>query len=235
MSEKVTLPEAINNATARAMRNLYTWAPAKVVKLYSSPTGQKVDCQILVKNIVDDEEGDETAESWPVVPGVPVSFMGAGGFRLTCPIKDGTGGNDSTTGMLFFSHLSLDKWLTGSGDEVDPEHKHDHALGDAAFVPGLMPFGAGWSDVPSDGISLGKDGDLQVKIDTLIIMAQTPANAQFVAQANKVKAWLDAFVTAVNGWVVAPNDGGAALKTALSAILGGTPSRDVAASKVKAE
>jgi hypothetical protein len=91
--------------------------------------------------------------SFPVVPGVPVQFLGAGGFRITCPISDGTGGNASTTGTLFFSHRSLDKWLTGTGGEVDPEFDHDHALGDAIFIPGLMPFGAPWQSCPTDKMS----------------------------------------------------------------------------------
>ncbi len=156
MSERVTQAEVINRATARAMKNLYTCAPAKVVKWDADK--QRANCKILVKLVIENEEGDKEAVSWPVVPGVPVQFIGAGGFRMTCPIKDGPQGEE-TTGTLFFSHLSLDKWLTGSGGEVDPEHAHDHALGDAVFIPGLKPFGAAWESMPTDQASIGSDSD----------------------------------------------------------------------------
>lgn len=155
MSEKVSLQEVANNAASRAMRNLYTCAPAKVVKWDSS--NGRANCQILVKRVDKDEEDEDVVSSYPVVPGVPVHFIGAGGFRLTCPIKDGPDGSE-TTGLLIFSHLSLDKWLSGSGSEVEPEHNHDHALGDAIFIPGLKPFGAPWGSMP-DEMSIGDDSD----------------------------------------------------------------------------
>ena len=59
------------------------------------------------------------------------------------------------------------------------------------------------------------------------------ASAQFVAQAPKVKAWFDAFNAAVTGWTPVPNDGGAALKTALTTLIGGVPSTDPACQKFK--
>lgn len=239
---QATLAGVINAAVENAVRRLYTWSPAKIVK-WDASTG-RANCQILVKNVDEDEEGDRTVTSWPVIPGVPVQFMGAGTMRWTCPISDGTlviGGSTvpATLGSLFFSHHSLDKWLSGDGGEVDPELDHDHALTDAVFIPGLMPFGAPWSDIPTDYMSLGFDGvtGLQVRIKSdAIILAGTEASAQYVALANKVKAWFDAFNLAVGTtWVVTPNDGGGALKIALQTLTSGTPTTDVAASKVKAE
>lgn len=206
-----TLQGAINTAVELGLRNLSTMIPAKVVKYDSS--AQKANCQILVKQVTEGEDGEREVASWPVVPGVPVHFMGAGDFRITFPVDNGT------IGMLLFSHRSLDKWLTGSGGEVDPELDHDHALTDAVFVPGLRTFGAPLSPAPpSDVIELSAGG-----------------LTNYVALANKVKQWLDAFNTAVSGWTPAPNDGGAALKTALATLIGGSPSTDVAASKVKVE
>lgn len=227
-----TLQEAINAAVEGGMRDIYTTLPAKVVK-WDAQKG-RADCQILVKNVTRDEEGERDVKSWPVVPGVPVEFPGSGDVRITFPIKTG---QQATTGRLVFAHRSLDKWLSGSGGEVDPEFDHDHMLADAIFVPGLKTFGAPWQ-IP-DFLSIGFDGEngLQVRIKSdAIILAGTEASAQYVALANKVKQWFDAFNLAVGTtWIVAPNDGGAALKAALATLTSGTPSTDVAASKVKAE
>ena len=206
-----SLAEAINAAVELGLRNLHTMIPAKVVKWDADK--QRANCQILIKQVTEGEDGEREVASWPVVPGVPVQFMGAGDFRITVPVGVGT------IGMLLFSHRSMDKWLSGSGGEVDPEFDHDHALTDAVFLPGLRTFGSPLSPaVASDVIELSAGG-----------------TTQFVALANKVKDWLDAFNNAVNDWVPVANDGGAALKTALATLIAGTPSTDVASTKLKVE
>lgn len=60
--------------------------------------------------------------------------------------------------------------------------------------------------------------------------------ANFIALANKVQNYLTALSSAINGWTPVPNDGGAALKAALSSagIIGGTWGTDCAATKAKA-
>lgn len=222
-----TIAELLNAAMRAGARNLYTCLPAKVVKWDAAK--QRAHCQPLIKDAYEDETGERQVESLPVIPGVPVQFMGAGGYRLTFPIELGT------TGTLFFAHRSMDKWLSGDGKEVDPEFDQDHGLGDAIFMPGLKPFGAPWESCPTDHMTLGADGGVQAHFYEDRIALGDESGNQYVALAQKVQDWFDAFNTAVNGWVVAPNDGGAALKTALSTLIGGTPSTNVAASQVKAK
>jgi hypothetical protein len=59
---------------------------------------------------------------------------------------------------------------------------------------------------------------------------------QFVALANLVQAQLQALADAIAGWTPVPNDGGAALKLALTALFTGPPAwpGSVAAEKLKA-
>ena len=157
MSERrITPQQVIDDAIEHALRDLPKCAPAKVVKWDASKG--RANCQILVKQVFRDEEEARQVKSWPVITGVPVQFMGSGDFRLTVPIYDGTDGtNDSTTGLLIWSHLSIDKWLTGSGGEVDPEIDHQHGLADAIFIPGLRPFGSPWATSPTDRATFGSD------------------------------------------------------------------------------
>jgi hypothetical protein len=157
MSERrPSLQDVILKAVGIGLRDLYTLIPARVVKWDAEK--QRANCQILVKQVTTNEQGERVVEEWSVVTGVPVQFPGAGGFRVTFPISDGTQ-SAATTGSLVFAHRSLDKWLTGSGAVVDPEYDHDHALKDAVFFPGLMPFGAALESVPSDVASFGSDSD----------------------------------------------------------------------------
>lgn len=146
-----TLQEIVNTAVARGARQVRTCIAAKIVKW--DPKIQRAHCQILIKDAEEDEAGERVVHSLPVVTGVAVQYPGGNGFRVTFPIKQGT------TGTLFFSHRSLDKWLSGKGGEVDPEYDHAHAMGDAIFMPGLNPFGAPLSSCPEDEASIGSDSD----------------------------------------------------------------------------
>jgi hypothetical protein len=239
MSERrPTMQKVIDAAVEAGLADIRTVVPAKVVKW--DATKGRADCQVLVKVPYHDEEDDRQVKSFPVVPGVPVQFFGAGGYRFTCPISDGTVTIDevrapATMGSLFFSHVSLDKWLSGTGREVDPELDHHHAPADAIFVPGLMPFGSPWSSIPTDHATIGCDSGVQIHFHSTTIAIGDESGNDFVALASKVKAWLDAFNAAVTGWTPVANDGGAALKLALTTLIGGTPTTDVAATQAKAK
>lgn len=212
MSDRMeTLAEAINAAVESGGRDIYTMIPAKVVKW--DVDKQRANCQPLIKNVTSGEDGAREVKSWPVVPGVPVHFMGAGDFRITFPVDNGT------IGMLVFSHRSLDKWLTGSGGEVDPELDHDHALTDAVFLPGLRTFGSPLSPAPpSDVIELSAGG-----------------TTQFVALANLVKDRIDTIQQAFDGHVhlYVPGTAGSASSNAPTDLIGALSA--VAAAKVKVE
>lgn len=164
---RVRAQDVIASALQALRRSVYICAPAKVVKVDSAQ--KRVDCQILVKRVYTDEEGERKAASWPIVPGVPVQFFGSGSFCVVVSIHDGSdASSEATTGMLMFSHLSLDKWLTGDGGEVDPELDHTNGLHDAVFIPGLRPFGNPWANMPAGGanagISIGNDDDASNRI-----------------------------------------------------------------------
>lgn len=156
------LASVIDNAMEALLRRAPRAMPAKVVKW--DATKQRANCQVLVKVPYLDEQGDRQVESVAVIPGVPIMFPGSGGFRLTCPISDGTLSIEgstvpATTGLLIWADRSLDKWLSGSGKEVDPEADHQAGLQDAVFIPGLNPFGAPLDHVPTETMTIGSDSD----------------------------------------------------------------------------
>lgn len=203
--------DVIRTAIEKGMRRIGTVIPAKVVKWDAAK--QRADCQILVKNVTRGEEDDREVASWPVVTGVPVQFPGASGFRVTFPISDGTltiNGTTkaATTGSLFFSHRSLDKWLSGTGGEVDPEFDHDHGPNDGIFLPGLMPFGAALSDVPEDEMNLGSDASATVQIhlraDQIIIGDDSGAEFMFLAETlnTDLKDFVTGLYTILQGGTV---------------------------------
>ena len=218
------LAEVIRNAIESALGEVYTSIPAKVVRY----AGGRADCKPLVQRGYLDETDTRRAEALPVVPGCPVLFPGGCGFSLTFPISDGAlviegQTQPATTGLLVVSTVSLDAWLTGSGQEVDPAVDHHHALLDAVFVPELRPFGAAGAAAPTDHPTLGDRGGVALHFHRSTICAGDESGADWVALAGKVGDALTALKDAISGAVVAQGDGGAALKANIIAALSGWP------------
>lgn len=188
-----SLAELLERATNAAQRRIFRCRPGRVTKWDASK--QKANVQPLIKIPYLDEEQNRQVESDAILTDVPVLFMGAGPLRITFPVSDGKlviEGETipATRGVIFWSEVSLDKWLaTSDGKEVDPELDHRDMHNDAIFVPGLNPFGDPLDDVPTDHMSVGFDGGLQIKIKKNTIEAGTKDAAlmQFVALANLVK------------------------------------------------
>ena len=151
-----TLSETIREAVAAGILDVHTAIPARIER-YDAAT-QKADCKPLVKRAYLDESGARQVESLPVIPGVPVMFPGAGGFRVTFPVAVGD------TCLLVFSECSTDRWLSGSGQEVDPEFDHAHALADAVCILGLRPFGDALASTATDVCTIGQDGGTFVPV-----------------------------------------------------------------------
>lgn len=168
------------------------------------PNLQRANVKPLVKQAYLDEDSNRQIESWPVIPGVAVEFPGMGDVRITWPLSDGTlviEGQTvpATIGRLTFADFSIEKWLTGNGSEVDPEIDHYHAPIDAIFTPGLRPFGAPLSVVPTDHATMGFDTGVQLHFHRQIIAAGTEAGNDFVALAQKVLTQLTNIQTYING------------------------------------
>lgn len=213
---KLKLQTVIDRAIEAFAARLPKAMPARVTKYEADK--QRVTCKILVQQPYVDEEDARQVESLPAVPGVPVRFDGGGGFRSTYPISDGnlilgTTRVPATTGLLVFCDRSLDKWLTGSGAEVDPEFDHQHALADAVFFPGLNPFGAPLAHVPTDKMSIGRDAspsDIEIDSQGNINVAGGGAAAARAGDPcmlgsptglppSAMAIWMAAVETAING------------------------------------
>lgn len=146
--------EAIALAIDAFGRRIYKSLPAKVVRVDTAK--RSVDCKVLVQRPYIDEDDARQVESIPVIPSVPLALP-----PFFCPpISDGSlvfGGSalPATQGMLVWCDRSIDRWLSGNGQEVDPEVDHEHAAVDAWFMPGVFPYGAVPFALPQSYIAIG--------------------------------------------------------------------------------
>lgn len=164
--------------------------PARVQRVTVNDDGQTmVDVQVLVKDFHRNESGALVVESVPVICNVPVMFLTAGGFTFTVPIRESTG-RGGTTGLLIFAERSLDRWLAGAGQEVDPELYSRFSITDAVFIPGLLPFGAvGGPDAPTDHATAGSIQGVRIHFrDGTICIGDEAGSKKIVLDGDSVNA-----------------------------------------------
>lgn len=218
------LDELLTLALDQRQRELHTAMPGRV-ESYDAAT-QTCDVLPQLKLQRPDGDGGFRACDLPVLPSIPVCFPRGGGFFLSFPLQKG----DFV--LVVFSERSLSNWRQ-KGEASSPGDTRMHSLAGAVAIPGVYPSGDALDDADGTNVVLGKDGSTAAKIEITPSLVKLGGGDQFAAMANKVKAWFDAFNAAVSGWTPVANDGGAALKTALSTLYGGTPTTDVAAQNVK--
>lgn len=186
------LADVILNAVEDRLTAVFTAMPGRVTS-YDAAT-QKADVLPLVGDSHKDEDGARVPEAMPIIPDVPVQFPGGGGMRITFPLKPGD------TGLLVFCNCSLDRWLVGNGDAVDPADDRRHHPSDAVFIPGIKPFGAPWGSAPADNMSIGNDaGDAVITITPTEIQAGGTSPLALKSDVDALKNALLAHVHLVPG------------------------------------
>jgi hypothetical protein len=225
---------AIHADTIR--RSMHVMLPGRIEKYDAAQ--QRADVKPLIQDRLAARDGSEILEEFPVIPSVPVVFPRAGGFFITLPVARG----DLVT--LIFADRSLDNFKSSRGQVTDPDDFRTHDLSDAIAFVGFYPFGRSLSDSGvSSNLVIGKESGAQVHVKPDEVDLYEENAADFVALDAKTRAQIDTVIGDVNAlkavfsaWVVAPGDGGGALKAAAAAWYGSTlPSAgSVAAAKVKA-
>lgn len=177
------LAEVMRRALDARIAHINVSLPARV-ESYDAST-QKVNAKPLVMSFYEDEEGNRQPEQLPVIASVPVAFPQGGGYSLTFPLAIGD------IGTLVWSQLSLDRWLSGTGAEVDPEIDHLHGLSDGIFFPGLRPFGAPLEGVPSDHAALGASNGVRIHLRGDVICIGDESGSDKIARADLVEAAIE--------------------------------------------
>lgn len=149
--------ELLQVAFDHYVSDVHTCLPGRIEE-YDAKT-QKASVKPLIKRLTLLEDGTELLEELPIIPDVPVQFPRTASFFFTLPVRKGD------LVVLHFAERSLDNWLSGKGEDTDPDEFRMHDLSDAIAVPGGYPFGVALQDVDPDRIALGKDeGGAQIHV-----------------------------------------------------------------------
>lgn len=95
-----------------------------------SPDGHTAKLQPTTKALQRMPDGKTVEVALPVIPDVPVHFMGGGGITTTFALKAGN------EGFSVPASLGIDGWHQQGGVQ-SPGDARQHAMWDAVFVPGV--------------------------------------------------------------------------------------------------
>lgn len=184
--QPASMAEVLRRSMARALSDVHTCMPAKVVKVTLEGANIKsVDVQPLIQVAHLDETLQRVVETLPVIVNVPIQWFAGGGFRVTVPIKV------DDVGTIKFAEAALDTWLSRGG-VVDPLDDRRCSLTDAIYSPGLYSFANPLKSTPNDRMTIGDDAGLQIHIDggKVKIGSNVDLEVDAVALANPVKTWM---------------------------------------------
>lgn len=212
MAERDDLPtdELLRLALEGALADVHTSCSAEVVSYDAAK--KRANVKLVVRRALRGDDGGALKYEGPLtIPNVPVVGLGAGGFFLSLPVAAGD------TGRLHFAETDESQWES-TGEVSNPRDLTRHGLGSCVFVPSprMPPATVGAYMACPSPFSFGD-----------------PAVAKLLAVAEKVDQELNDLKNVFSLWAPVANDGGAALKTAVST-WASSPA-DTACGKLKAE
>lgn len=213
---KEQFSDVVKTIAKSLISELYTCLPGEIQSY--DPSLKKASVKPLLKRQM--SNGDVLDR--PVIVNVPVVFTGSNSAIISVPLKKGDGC------LLVFSQRSIDTWLDLGGDLL-PNDPRQFDISDAICIPGLFSF-ASTGRVPSgDGIEIYNDsGNVEIQGNSDFAVRFSALETAYNELNNKYND----LISRLNAWVVAPGDGGAALKALLTAPPVLTSTGDISGAKV---
>jgi len=112
----------------KALADLHTALPGRIVE-YNDKT-MTATVELGIKRRYRDRE----AQLYPLIDDVPVVLPVFNNSQLRPPASDLLG-----PCLVVFTERSLDEWLNGSGEPVEPNDARRFSISDAVALPGLAP------------------------------------------------------------------------------------------------
>lgn len=197
--------ETLRAVQESAAVDLHTALPGIIVR-YNHQT-QTADIQPAVQRVIPalDEDEEDSVESLPVLPNVPVAFPRAGGFFLHFPLAVG----DSV--LVVFCEQDTNAWRN-TGDEADPGSPERHGLSGAVAIPGYFPRTSTIADADDVNGHIGRDGGPNIEFQSSQIHA---GGSSPLANGTNTDAHLAAIEASLTTIAAAAGSSNSYIKSAL--------------------
>lgn len=182
------LADIIRQAIEDRLAEVHVMLPGRI-DAYDADL-QKADVEPLIRRLQSTVDG-EIKEDLPVIPGVPVVFPRAGGFKITMPVAKGD------RCMLVFCERSIETYQTGQGRrgddttlirQSDPDTFEMHNLSDPVALLGWYNDAEALSPAPdADDMVIGEHGGPVIHIggDQVNLYQKSGSGHDFIALAQK--------------------------------------------------
>lgn len=186
-----TFSDAIDVALDFAMEHMYTALPGRIVS-YDAST-QTASVKSILGLVRHENDGKRVVDDIPEISDVPVQYPRSGSYGMTFELNAGD------TGMIMFSQVALEKWLS-SGNGGDPGNAARFSLAGAFFVPGIFSDAKALGDLAaSTGLRIGRDGGLQMSIDPSSL--KLGAGTEAVIKGDTFLITLNILLTSLNAFL----------------------------------
>jgi len=168
-NESPELSFVIKEAVKSELMETRVCLPARIVSYDLSKQSASVE-PLLKKEYFKDNE----LVSLPIINDVPVLTLGAvgGDTFIHFPLQK------DDLGIIVICDRSLDRWLSGAGNSVDPADTRTHDLNDAIFIPGLRPF--------SGAVSVDNKNDLFIKHGNMKLQLSSAGKMKASNQTDEI-------------------------------------------------
>jgi len=157
MTQTLNMAELLQRALESERLETHSSLPG-IVRSYDAST-QTAEIELALTRPIpapDETEEEDTFETLPVLPSVPVAWPRAGGFYVHWPLEAG-----DSVGVVF-SELDMNSWRN-TGDVSDPVVSLRHALSGAWAVPGLYPRTNPNPDADGGEGRIGREGGPRIE------------------------------------------------------------------------
>jgi hypothetical protein len=128
VKSELTLSDFFDTAISSVLENIHTTIPGRV----KSYAGHKTRLAVVQPSIRLPMLAGPSLDV-PAIHGVPMVFPSTGSGSLLFPVKAGDGV------LIVFSEVGFGKFMaSATGDVVDADSVHQHALTDAIAIPGMF-------------------------------------------------------------------------------------------------
>lgn len=200
--------QVITRALDLRLARTYVMRVGRIEKFYADT--QLADVKPLLMNEYTDKTGERKAVSVPVLPNVPVAFLGGANGLDTYPVAKG----DEC--MLLFADRSLDRWIE-YGDEQDPGRTPHHDVTDAIAIVGVRSKPKKLTEFDENrkviAHSVGAPRVAMTSSEIHLGVDHNENATDWVALANKTKQEIQALRDTVNALVTTMNTNTVLLKT----------------------
>lgn len=213
MAEDVDEAELIRGAILAQMREFRSSLPGRVVSYDAAKQRASVRLQLSFYMMTTDDQ--RVPIDHPVLSNVPVAFPGGGGAGMWF----GLAKDDPV--VVMFCDVPIGAWLA-RGTPCEPGVDDLHSIGGAVALA-LAPRPTGQAAQSADGslTRIGIDSDTAAQIEFAAGQVRLGQGAtEALAIASKVHADMVALKTAFAAWTPVLQDGGTALKTLLTTLIG---------------